>query len=1034
MKKRLVCMLSSLICLFLTMNTCCCCLGEVAETAGKATRTILLYDCGSDLEGRYGMATWNLCQILESEITADVNVVVMTGGSKLWKTEPEYLEGAEVVSPGQENQLWICSGRNAKNAVDGHGKMTLLTDMPSDIESTLMSDPQTLLGFINYAAEKYPAEMYDLILWDHGGGPVMGYGLDDRTEERDILSVGAIARCLKESAVDRFDIINFDACLMSSVEIAATLSECADYLILSPETEPGYGQEYVTWLDALAKEPDMNGYALGKIIVDAMIAFYEDEASKGYGMDGALAVIDTKNFKERMVAPITELARTMDRELTHIGKYNALLNFEDELRSQSATYQYAYDSLLDIGNFVEHLGMCISEVNNTDRSGDFEALRNSYTDIAEEIKGILYDNDGSDDDTIYSAATATMTRPVKTKIAFARDEAGKPQPVETMVPSGLSVFFTPVSLEVMDYIVAIDEMCEVVEDEEIRTMLRALEVASMRYLMAEICGLNVATLREEGAENVYYKTVRDRWQEAKDRSYGEIYKYQEQFGIKADITGLSASDWDIYISTVIDLLNQYSDVDAETWLALLTAQQSSQVIDCEKATAIGVDKTGDGIEDSYRVTIPAPLNLVNDVYTRLSLELKKGEDEDDEEWQFFKMFLGLPDYIDIAKVHGNPVQEEIVQMMSWDADLGFSVRSLFEKTDCAYELPTAVDQWYEILDSDGIGHVISVDEVDLSQTQDLKIPVSVHFAEPRPDGSDWREDGFLLYGAGHFKGFQPSGDYNPPISLNNSAFYGATIQTAALVPISIFGYDIDMFQEISDPIALPEESDGDRGMKLVMTPIGDIKDLADQELLSFTTFVDLYGKEHDISAAVQAAREESAAGNVTYSIEAAEITVPDVVFNRRLQFPEVTVKIGEKVLTLDEDYDLVAQEMLKAGTQEIKLFGMGDYVGYTTATFTILPAESTVEALDEVELSDLENGDVTVVTVNTPAHPDNVKFDFTGTNEDLRKYLKEGADGKTVVLEKGAEAGTYEIQVSVIDGGEDTYANIDGEIHTVEVK
>ena len=445
-----------------------------------------------------------------------------------------------------------------------------------------------------------------------------------------------------------------------------------------------------------------------------------------------------------------------------------------------------------------------------------------------------------------------------------------------------------------------------------------------------------------------------------------------------------------------------------------------------------MDKTGDGVEDAYRVTIPAPLNLVRDVYTKLSLKLTG--DEDDEDWEFYKMILGLPDEIDIAKVHGNPVQELIVNYISWGEDLGRGVRDLFKQTDCAYELPTAVDQWYEILDSDGIGHVISVDEVDLSQTQDLRIPVIVHFAEPRPDGSDWREDGFLLYGDGHFKGFQSSDPFNPVISLNNSAFYGATIQTAALVPISFFGFSLDLFQVISDAFVLPAESDGDRGMKLVMTPIEEIKDRTDEELMSAATLVDLYGKDHDISAAIQAARDESAAGNVTYSIEAAEITVPDAIFNRRLQMPEVTVKIGDKELVPDEDYELIAQEMLKAGTQEIKLFGMGDYIGYTTATFTILPAESTVEALDEVALNDLENGDVTVLTVDTPAHPDNVQFDFTGTNEDLRKYLKESADGKSVVLEKGAEAGAYEIQVFVIDGSEDTYANIDGEIHAFEVK
>ena len=39
--------------------------------------------------------------------------------------------------------------------------------------------------------------------------------------------------------------------------------------------------------------------------------------------------------------------------------------------------------------------MCISELNNTGESGDFEALRNRYTDTAEAIKRILCDDDGN---------------------------------------------------------------------------------------------------------------------------------------------------------------------------------------------------------------------------------------------------------------------------------------------------------------------------------------------------------------------------------------------------------------------------------------------------------------------------------------------------------------------------------------------------------------------------------------------------------------------------------------------------------------
>lgn len=56
-----------------------------------AVRTILLYDCGSNLETDYGMATWNLHQVLEAEIPETVNFVVLTGGSDAWQTEAEYL-------------------------------------------------------------------------------------------------------------------------------------------------------------------------------------------------------------------------------------------------------------------------------------------------------------------------------------------------------------------------------------------------------------------------------------------------------------------------------------------------------------------------------------------------------------------------------------------------------------------------------------------------------------------------------------------------------------------------------------------------------------------------------------------------------------------------------------------------------------------------------------------------------------------------------------------------------------------------------
>ncbi len=151
----------------------------------------------------------------------------------------EHTEEAGGVCTDGRNQIWVCSGKNAANAENGHGKMTLLTDAPEEIRTGFLSDGGTLRAFIDYAAEKYPAERYDLILWDHGGGPQLGFGIDENDPDGNIMSVGAVARALKESRVERFDIVDFDACLMSSAEVAACLSGHADYLVLSAETARG---------------------------------------------------------------------------------------------------------------------------------------------------------------------------------------------------------------------------------------------------------------------------------------------------------------------------------------------------------------------------------------------------------------------------------------------------------------------------------------------------------------------------------------------------------------------------------------------------------------------------------------------------------------------------------------------------------------------------------------------------------------------------------------------------------------------------
>lgn len=179
-----------------------------SKEPAKAKRTILMYVCGSNLETNYGMASFNLRQILDSKFShnGDVNFIIMTGGANMWQLEQDYLifptdgpelpDDAVINDKGEKieptsgisncyNQIWEAKG---KDAAENAGKIVLLdgdgvtSEQPVKSEEELMSDPGTLKAFINYGVAHYPAEKYDLILWDHDA--VQPHGGDVRHDGR----------------------------------------------------------------------------------------------------------------------------------------------------------------------------------------------------------------------------------------------------------------------------------------------------------------------------------------------------------------------------------------------------------------------------------------------------------------------------------------------------------------------------------------------------------------------------------------------------------------------------------------------------------------------------------------------------------------------------------------------------------------------------------------------------------------------------------------------------------------------------------
>ena len=251
---------------------------------GRDTATVMVYLCGTDLESRSSMGTYDLQEMLGADLGGNINLLIYTGGCKGWKNS--------AVS-SSTNQIWQVKD----------GKLACLKDR---LGSVSMTDPDTLSGYIQWCAKNYPASRYGLILWDHGGGSVSGYGYDEKFARSGSMDLAGLDRALRGGGV-KFDFIGFDACLMATVETALTLAPYADYLIASEETEPGVGWYYTDWLTDFGANPSMATVEIGKKIADG---FVETCAQKCRGQSTTLSVVDLAELEETVPEALADFSRS----------------------------------------------------------------------------------------------------------------------------------------------------------------------------------------------------------------------------------------------------------------------------------------------------------------------------------------------------------------------------------------------------------------------------------------------------------------------------------------------------------------------------------------------------------------------------------------------------------------------------------------------------------------------------------------------------------------------------------------------------
>ena len=293
---------------------------------GQDTVTIMIYDCGTDLESRSGMATNDIGEMAQANIPENVNIIVYTGGCNGWKTNG---------ISNRVNQIYKIQT----------GKMEQLV---ADDGDKVMTDPNTLVSFIDFCAENFSANRQELIFWDHGGGSLSGYGYDEKHKSAGSMNLAQIDQALSATG-QTFDFIGFDACLMATYETAVMASKYADYLIASEETEPGIGWYYTKWVNALGQNTSMPTLEIGKNIVDGFV----DECNRVCGgQKTTLSVIDLSEFSET----VPEKLSAFSSSATELIKGEDFKKVSD---ARAGSREFAVSSKIDqidLVNFANSIG------------------------------------------------------------------------------------------------------------------------------------------------------------------------------------------------------------------------------------------------------------------------------------------------------------------------------------------------------------------------------------------------------------------------------------------------------------------------------------------------------------------------------------------------------------------------------------------------------------------------------------------------------------------------------------------------------
>ena len=962
---------------------------ESEDTDGLYERTIMMYLCGSNLEFYSGMATYNLYQILNANFSKSgkIKFIVMTGGSDMWWMESDYLvdPNADEDSQPEEisnlyNQIWEARGADADEYA---GKLVLLDgdgimgdgETARLSEDELMVDGDTVKAFVNYVVENYPAKKYDLIMWDHGMGPLDGFGGDEHDGVGGGRSMPAweLIDAIADNAVTenggKFDFINFDACLMSSVDLIYAFSPYMDYYIASPETEPGYGQDYTGWLNALGANNEIDTYELGKILVDDFIKFYDKEEGDGASQEGTLGIINIEAF---MNSGFVEALNDMI-EIMHVQATEDLL-FYDEFASYMDAIQYGSMNYYDLGGLFSKIAMDIKEVEPEDIIDAHNVnYENEYTETARKLGAIL-----NNKEIIY----ARGTKGINSVPQYYRDSDGSIT-YGKLTTTGIYIYFFPsyYPTAISAYTRAMDDVVKILPDGVAKDFIEQYVDVITEYALISVLGVNVSQMVAETPEGetpeITVDALKAFMQEGNTFYYEE---YDETYDL---------SDWGMYIETYLERLG-YEDLP--DWVRNIVKQQAEEAVDPDNIEVLSVEQE-DGT--GYRVNISdTRKRVIESVNILVEAELPSVaaymEDPANEDiLDLMEMSKG----INVSKI-GTITGRQLFSSDSLEDTTAADYLEWYLDHNSSWELDPLLQKWYAVKDASGTYHIIEpkfdeeaneiyflvsyAGEADVDDEED-KVPAEGMAYLDFIDGK--------LY---QIAFYTESGGYRAiePDKL-----------TEELTVMPIRHVDLFMGLLYADiPLSLNSftvSADNYESLTIDYTDVSNIPDIEDTdgdgESLTLTSVVtDIYGYDIDINDKIRNPDGEL--------IDISLVEVESVVYNGEAQSP--VVKYDGEVLTEGEDFIVETtsddDDLTSVGTYRVLLHGKGKYIRTAEKEFSIVPASYSFVSGDNSTWTIGSTGSLSV-TVKRSVDDDKTFGFFTGISIDGN-----AVDGSNYTKEAGS--------------------------------